>query len=494
MDYREMHRQLEEGLTIPVKKKMKLDLKKATPSGYPISKLKAHLTDLNLTCKETTEESLREYKREVMESFRPGNKEIFSLQKVENNRTFNTAALYRADGSYKNLKGKAFFHALGANALEETGSWVLEDDAGGYRQELAVLVYPDHFDKLAKEHKGFFAGSSKKEERTINEPTGQVIRDTFSNMALVVTGAIPGGITTEDLETLVSVILGKNQSTNIKDYEMDSVLYVFMVNGYDPKQGAATSVGGLSISYRIHIKNYTDKSDNKDGRYNDAEISITARFVSYSELDDMDRDLQWLTLKCRQLFMPENSALEICRVENQSMNDIPINPNKIVVYNKLPKAGTAVFKSGLPVTASGDYLDTMIFFCPDLENLGYVDNKDSDVATNYSKSVTVGFEKSIGTAISMETSMEMDLTVAKYGVKMGISMNMTSSWNESQTESISFTVEGRKEAYLYQGRMQSIILRFSPSDGSFQYIEDTRNVFLTNAIKTTEQPIIEGMK
>lgn len=478
-------------MDIPIKKNMKISLIETVPSGYPIPKMKEQLTNMGLTCSETSEENLEKYKQEVMGYFKGGDKKIYCMMKNTGNKQAKSNLLCNSKGLFSGLKGKAFFEALGADKLDETGSYVLSDEAGGYREELSTIIFPDHFDILYKEHEGYFNGTKKKESRTINEPTATVITDTFKSMALGVTAVIQGGISTDDLETLTSVILTDNKSEDPHDYEMEDILYVFLVKGYDEGAGVATAVAGLSIEYKIHIKDYADKEEHKDGRYKDAIINITARFVSYSEVETLMDDYNYFVEKCTRLFTQDCMLIgtgNLVKVE-QSFADIPILENKIVVYEKLPTPDHSVFKSGLPVMSTGNHVDSMIFYCPEFESLGYIDNLESEVDTTYSKSVTVGFETSSEVSISLETSMEMDLTIIKYGFKMGISMSMTSSYNESQTESISFTVPGKKEAYLYQGRIETIVLRYDPEKITYQYINDTKNVFHTNSVKTTTSPI-----
>ena len=260
-----------------IKKNMKLDLIKTAPSGYPISKLKDQLTALNLVCDETDEEQLKEYKREVMANLRSGNQQIYGMMKSLGNRQVKSNLLCNSNGFPTGLKGEGFFGAV-----------------GGYREELCTLIFPSHFDKLFNGHVGFFNGTRKEEHWFINEFTGPEIRDMFIRMATSNTNIIPGGISMDDLETMVSVILGDNESAYISDYEINDYLNVFMVNGYDERSGEARSVGGLSIQYKIRIKDYMDKGDNKDGRYNDAIIDMTARFASYSDFEIMKRDLNWL--------------------------------------------------------------------------------------------------------------------------------------------------------------------------------------------------------
>ena len=243
------------------------------------------------------------------------------------------------------------------------------------------------------------------------------------------------------------------------------------------------------MKYSIQIKDYKDKSDHKDGRYNDAVIQAEARFVSYSKEEDIKRDIE--NLAGFQNRIMDMEAPQDIDAEEEMLEAIPIVKKKVTVHTNQPPANEETFKTGMPLAGVGDYADTMIFFCPDFENVGYIDNLESSVKTTYSRSVTVGFENTAGISISAEISMEMDFVVAKYGVKMGVSMSLTSAWNQSQTETLTFEVGPGEEAYLYQGKLRSIILRYNPANNMFEYINSSLNSFHSDAVKTTREPIVD---
>lgn len=456
---------------IPVKKNISIKLKKAEPSGYPIAVLKDQMTKLGLTCSETSPEKLKEYKAEILKDFPKGKRQVYYISKG-NAKTEPDIRKVSAEAGGK-LNEVQILQRFGLMGQKVNGSWTIDDDAAGYRTELCRIVYAPNFDKLLEKHPGEFSGSKQSKKKVINEPTGNAIKDAFKTIAISVCETVMSGIALEDLETIVSCIIGDNTSENPKDYEQDSVLYSYLVNGYDGEE-SATAVGVLAVSYKIHIKDYKDKSDNKEGRHNDAEIEATARFISYSDIDIMERDLGYL----------DND-----KKGNNPMEEIPVPGKKIVVYTERPNADKNVFHTGVPIVAPGAYADSMIFFCPDFENVGYIDNKDSDVTTTYSRSVTVGFSHASEYTISSEISMELSCDIVKYGVKMGVSMSMTEEWNQSQEETISYEVGAGKEAYLYQGKLKSIILRYDPAKNSFEYLEDSLNTFSTTSVKTTTSPI-----
>lgn len=457
---------------MPVKREMHLELKKTEPSGYPVSMLKDQLAKLGLACEETSYSQLQEYKEEIMKDFPKGERQAYCIVKGRPQSAPDLKALRAANRA--GMNEMQLLERLGISAAQINGSWVIDDDAGGYRAELCTLIYEKNFDKLLEKHPDTFAGTKSSKEKVINEPTGSAIKDAFKTIAMAVCTTVKSGIAKEDLESIVSGIIGDNTSENPKDYEVDDVLSTYLVKGYDPETETANAVGVLAISYRIHIKDYKDKSDHKDGRYNDAQIKAVARFVSYSETETMDRDLGYLD--------QDNLA-------DASWEDIPVPSKKIVVYTERPEATKEVFNTGVPVTEPGAHADSLIFFCPDFENVGYIDNKDSDVITTYSRSVGIGFSHSSEYSISSEVSMELDCSIVKFGVTMGVSMSVTEEWNQSQEETISFEVGAGKEAYLYQGKLKSIVLRYDPAEKSYRYLENSLNTFSTTSVKTLKKPI-----
>ncbi len=472
---------------MPVRRNMHIKLKQAVPSGYPTEKMKSQLAAVGLNCEETSEERLKQYKEEVLRDFPEGNRQTFYIAKGAPKKSQVYSCMAGADG--KKMNDVSYLKALGIEEVEVNGSWVIDDDAGGYRRDLCYISYAPHFDYLRDNFPGIFPGSYAGEKKVINEPTGAAIRDSFKTIAMTVCTTIKSGIQKADLESVVSTILGDNTSENPKDYVQDDVLYTYLVNGYDPETETAISVGVLAVKYSIQIKDYKDKSDHKDGRYNDAIIQAEARFVSYSKEEDIKRDIE--NLAGFQNRIMDMEAPQDIDAEEEMLEAIPIVKKKVTVHTNQPPANEETFKTGMPLVGVGDYADTMIFFCPDFENVGYIDNLESSVKTTYSRSVTVGFENTAGISISAEISMEMDFVVAKYGVKMGVSMSLTSAWNQSQTETLTFEVGPGEEAYLYQGKLRSIILRYNPANNMFEYINSSLNSFHSDAVKTTREPIVD---
>lgn len=457
---------------MPVKRNIRIRLAKTEPSGYPVSKLKKQMTMLGLTCGETSQSELEKYKREVMQYFPKGERQVYHIAK---GKIQSEAAIVNVMATgFDNLNEVQLLERLGVNTEEANGSWVIDDDAGGYRAELCRIVFAENFDRLKKEHADSFAGQKDTKSEVLEMPTGSVIRDTFREIAQTACNTVKTGITPEDLESVISCIIGDNTSENPRDYQMDDVLLTYLVRGYDPETETANAVGVLAISYKIYIRNYKDKSDSKHGKEYYAEMEATARFVTYSDVETMSRDLNWLDQK------PSGHI---------NLEVIPVPGKKIKVYEDRPAASKETFNTGLPVTAPGVYADSMIFYSPDLENVGYIDNRDSEVTTTYSRSVTVGFSHSSEFSISSEVSMELDCEIVKCGVKMGVSMTMTDEWNKSHEETVSYEVGAGKEAYLYQGKLRSVILRYDPKSGTYGYLDHSVNTFSAISVKTTTKPI-----
>lgn len=472
---------------MPVRRNMHIKLKQAVPSGYPIEKLKSQLSAVGLNCEETSEENLKQYKEEVLRDFPEGNRQAFYIAKGMPKRIPLYSGI--AEVKRKKMNDVSYLETVGIKEENVNGSWVIDEDAGGYRGDLCYIAYAPHFDYLRSNFKNTFQGSYAGENKVINEPTGEAIRDSFRTIAMTVCTTVKSGIQKPDLESIVSTILGDNTSDDPRDYVQDNVLYTYLVNGYDPETETAISVGVLAVKYSITIKDYKNKSDHKEGRYNDAFIEAQARFVFYSKEEDIKRDIE--NLAGFQEGTVNAGMLQGIDAGEGMLEAIPVVKKKVTVYTSQPPANEETFKTGLPLVGAGDYADTMIFFCPDFENVGYIDNLESSVTTTYSRSVTVGFENTKEVSISREISMEMDFSIIKFGVTMGVNTSLTSAWNQSQTETLAFEVGPGEEAYLYQGKLRSIVLRYNPSNNMFEYINSTMNAFYSDAVKTTKEPIVD---
>jgi hypothetical protein len=95
----------------------------------------------------------------------------------------------------------------------------------------------------------------------------------------------------------------------------------------------------------------------------------------------------------------------------------------------------------------------------------------------------------MGQKISVGAEFEAGVVFAKGKFSIDLEFSFSEQWNNSQTETISFSTPGRKKAFTYQGYVLCRKLRFSPETGTFAYVE-SEGRFLSNILKTSELPIV----
>ena len=202
---------------------------------------------------------------------------------------------------------------------------------------------------------------------------------------------------------------------------------------------------------------------------------MDSRAVLYSNLDFMWRDYNRVkNHRKSRLFSAEGA--------------IPPRPEKLKVFDTLPPACHDTFLHGLPVMCvSSEYLDTIILHTSDIQLLYSMDNSESAASSTFEKSVTEGFTFSAQQTLSSELSFEAGCDIVKAGFKMSVSVSFTEQWNKTVTETVSFTVPGGETAFAYQAYICTSILRYTPSDNSYRYVDNAK--FLTPSLKTAKAPV-----
>lgn len=170
---------------------------------------------------------------------------------------------------------------------------------------------------------------------------------------------------------------------------------------------------------------------------------------------------------------------------------IPVKKKDFKVFDELPPAGVEAFNFGVPLDDDSKYADVIILYSPDLKMIGHLDNTHSAASSTYTTSVTSGFTFSMGQKISTGFKMEAGVVFAKAEWSIGFELSFSEQWNTSHTETTSVTVPGEKQAFLYQGTLRSIKLRFDPEKKTYRYTEVGN--FETKTVKTVDTPITGGV-
>jgi hypothetical protein len=129
----------------------------------------------------------------------------------------------------------------------------------------------------------------------------------------------------------------------------------------------------------------------------------------------------------------------------------------------------------------------IVLYSPDLDNIGCIDNTNSDASSTYSISLTKGFTFTTSQSFSLELSFEASAEIVKAGIKIGFNLTFTEQWSTSTTETIQFSVPSGKQAFTYQGYLLSAILRYNPADNTYKYTEYGK--LKTNIVTTTRTAI-----
>jgi hypothetical protein len=170
---------------------------------------------------------------------------------------------------------------------------------------------------------------------------------------------------------------------------------------------------------------------------------------------------------------------------------IPVPKKKVHIFPRRPDAGPDTWDLGLPTRpGTAEYVDVVVLYQPDIQNIGAIDNTQSKASTTWSKSVTTGFTVGVSTTLSEEAYFEASAEVVKAGVRIGISVTFTAQYNQSTTETMSFTVPAGHGAFTYQGYIMAQVLRYTPKGERFDWVGGAGR-FLTNVLTTSAVPLVD---
>ncbi|WP_405090300.1 hypothetical protein OG767_21980 [Micromonospora sp. NBC_01392] len=168
---------------------------------------------------------------------------------------------------------------------------------------------------------------------------------------------------------------------------------------------------------------------------------------------------------------------------------MPPVPSKIKVWETCPDPTQEVFLSGAPVVSdSNSQQKRIILYGQDLQNIGYIDNRVSDATTSYEKSITTGFVFTTTQSISAEVFAEVDVEFAKVGLKFSVTLTFSEQWSKEVQETYNFSVGPGKQAFTYQGYIQSRVLIHDLSDNTYRWSGDV-GVLYTPALVTRNTKI-----
>lgn len=442
---------------IPIKK-IPINLTKDTPSKVTAEELKEELNAIGLRCKETRIEKLEKYIEETVSTFGNGNTQGFGIFKYN---PPDVAEFYEKGYTSKSIAELA--------PLTETihSNWK-PTDACPYMTDLAVVGNSKHFDYLLDNYSGF-AGKKSSQQYKKNDTTVDAVKKQFTSIALNISSTLVDDLDKDQMEAVFNKTIAPvdPSSTN---YDSDTQSRnILLVKGYNESKKECDAIGVINVEYRLQISDYKEKKDT----HKSYTLDVAVRTSLYTDTSKLEAEVTYL----QNIF------------KNTMFFDagIPFNP-EVKIYDSLPPEVKDTFIHSLPMEQTkNNIISCMVLYAPDLENIGCIDNTNSEGQAQYSKTITSGFTFTFGQKISAGLKYSAGTILTKAELSANIEISFTEQWNKSQSETVTFTVPKNAVAYLYQGYLQCAVLEFNTDTFKYSYKEKGR--FLSNIIKTAPKPI-----
>lgn len=452
-------------MPIPTKK-ISIDLLEENPSIITPENMKSQLTNIGLTCKDTSLESLQQAITDVESQYAPGTTESYGILRPK--KSSDGKNYYKSEFDYS----PAPF--LGLEPVSNA-SWKPSDTGVGYTSQLEYIQFPEHFDYLLRNKPDFAGHQAPPITYSGKYDTIESVKNLFINNAINASSVVVKGLDKPTMTATLHNIIDP-LTEDVHDYDVTDNRVIFLLDNYNPDKKECDGIGVLTVNWHLTIKDYKEK---KDGKKHDTELTISARAVVYDDINILMADYQFVKSHFKDLAFNQFYGM--------GNSGIPVRSKVEIFTGKLPPACEETFNKSLPLNSKEGYVDVIVLYSPDLNNVGCIDNSSSDGEAKYSKSITSGFTFSTSQTLSTEFSFEASAEVVKAGFKIGFSITFTEQWNKSSTETVEFSVPAGKKAFLYQGFTKAATLRYMPETDSFKYIDYAK--FVTNNITTTNEPI-----
>jgi hypothetical protein len=432
------------------RKKVKIDLKEINPTPLTPEELQKQLHSVGLDCKYTSLKNLEKFINEVSAELPTGTVQSYAIlepaKKKEN----------RLVGLVQDWENSA------------KGNWEIEDI--GYSADLEYIQYNEHFEWLLQ-NRTSFTGIKNKEHFERQYESVDSIKNFFADVCTTASSAVIKGVNKSTLKAAMSNAIQPLNDTSAKDYDKPGSRVIFLVENYNPSTKEADMIGVLAIDWHLIIKDYQVK---KEALKHNTVLDVNVRAVLYSDMAAFEGDLR----AAKAHFGPNGAEL---------FGGFPVKERIVTIYEQQPPADENTFRHSLPVETMSDHIDVMVMFSPDLQLVATIDNSNSNVSTTYAKSVTTGFTFSSTQSLGFKFGFSAGVVFAKASFEFTFTISFTEQYSKSTTETVNVSVPKGEKAFLYQGTLQSRILRYSPKDDSYTYLE--LGGFLSTIFDTLSLPI-----
>lgn len=436
--------------------KIPIQLDKDTPTKVAAEELRKELNHIGLHCQETTVASLKKHIDETVRTFPDGKIQGFGIFDY---KSYTTCEDFDTSPAIMHL------HDFITPLANTNSNWKPRNTAPCMTQ-LAAIGYPPNFDLLKKSYLGF-GGQISSQNYSDNYTTSDAIKNMFQKIAANISSSLIEDLDKEQMEAVFNKIIAPCEPGQ-DDYDSGIIQRgVYLVKGYDSEHSEA--IGILNIEYHLTIKDF--KSKKESGR--SCNLDITIRSSLYTDEAELDKQYQFLQNHRKHcMFLPHS---------------FPATP-EITIYKTLPPEGRDTFIHSLPLEQTqNDRICAVVLCKPDMQNIGCIDNTNSEGSIQYSKTITSGFTFTFGQKISAGFTFSAGTLFTKAEFNIGFEISFSEQWNNSQSETITFTVPKNSKAYLYQGYLYASVLEFNLNTLVYTYREI--GSFATNIIKTTPTPI-----
>lgn len=441
---------------IPVPR-VQVYLTEDSPSKITPEELQKELSGIGLSCKLARIENLKCYIKDTLQMFPDGTVQGYKICR------YNPVEIseFIQNGCTRKLLSEVITD-------EDIHANWKPTDTCPYMAQLAAVGFPEHFDYLKNNYKTF-AGVKSSNTYKKNDTTVDAIKTQFVEIATNISSILINDMDKSLLEASLTKIIAPIDPGE-SDY--DSGIQnrsIFLVNGYDPSTSTCESIGVLNVEYHLFIKNYKEKKS----AHQTYHLDVTVRTSLYNDITQLMNEVMFIQahLKGKMFFK----------------GNIPFSTD-IEIFESLPPANNNTFIKSLPLEQTeNDIISVMVCYCPDLNNVGIIDNTGSDGSATYSKTITSGFSFTTGQKISAGAKYAAGALFTKAEFNVNLEISFTEQWNNSQSETITFSVPKGSKAYLYQGMLNCALLEYNIKTFTFEYKE--MGVFQTNLIQTSPKPI-----
>lgn len=189
---------------------------------------------------------------------------------------------------------------------DSVGEWIPDEDkVKNYARWLHDIQYINNWNVLKREI-GFLGGRGreKKEPRYKKKAdTADNVKMFFKNTAANAGAAITKNLQKKSTEAILANRIKPLTKENLKDYESNDSLTLYLVQDYDYEKKQAGAMGVLTIEWKLMIANYKAKRKSDDDPW--ALLDINTRRALYLDAKSFCCD--------HKLIKPNDEPLKLCK-------------------------------------------------------------------------------------------------------------------------------------------------------------------------------------